>query len=179
MRISPRALLAGSVLLAACSSTVLETRHGSHRRSLAGERTLVVADVAAEFRRATEDAVVRALPGALPAYAMPGSPTSETLNLIPSQWDAVVVLSVAGAHLKFTPALATAAGSAVVTLELDVSVRSPGDFKEVWGERIRRTETFSNVLETEEDATTKRFIASSLAPAAAAEAAKRLAKPPS
>ena len=175
-------LLAGILLLFGCSTTVLETRSGPLHPRLTAGRTVVVADVAAPYRVATEDAVVLKLRGAVAAHTLPGAPAADELSSAGSGWDSVVVVSIADSEVRFTPSVGdegTVPGNLIVRTDLDVSVHAPGDPRELYGQRLRSYRTVNSViafLGHQGDAGKQWLVASSLAPAAAGEAATRLAR---
>jgi hypothetical protein len=176
------AALSASLLLAGCSTTVLETRNGALHQRLTAGKTVVVADVAAPYRGPTENAVVKQLPGAVAAHTLPGAPAADELATAGSGWDSVVVVSIADSEVTFTPSVGdvgTVPGNLIVRADLDVSVHAPGDLRELYGQRLRCYKTVNSViafLGRQGDPEKQRLVASSLAPAAAGKAATRLAR---
>lgn len=168
-------LVAGSLLLAGCTTTVLETRLPSPASQLWGNRTLVVADVAEPWRAATEDAIVRRLPGAVAAHTLRvNSDAADVRSSLFTDagedpeyvWDTLVVVSVAATgktSLGPTTRFAPDTSGWYVHVDLDVSVLRTADWREIYGVKVRSEVGAAGVEDAEQ-----------LAPDAAARAASEL-----
>jgi hypothetical protein len=183
-------LLAGSLLLAGCSSGVLETRLGPPGSHVAGNRTLVVADVAAPYRAPTEDAIAGMLPGAVAAHTVEGLPDLRGALLAGvgrgadlGSWDTIVLAKVVSTsrspvELSSHPIcggdpFGNVYVSTPETIEvvLDVSVARLADATEVWGMKIHLFEVTPALWA---DSAYPLRPADALAPKAATRAARQL-----
>jgi hypothetical protein len=175
-------LFAGALFLVGCTSTVLETRGPLPKGHLRGSRTLVVADVAEPYRAATEDAIVRRIPGAVAASGVPVAPTSDALSSVnPADFDTVVLVRLAKLTVAYWPADPLPDRSPPISktiggLDLDVSVRRVADWTEVWGLRVRLEGNLPGVEYVQPIDEARTAAVSALAPEAAEHAARRLGK---
>jgi hypothetical protein len=169
-------LVAVAILLAGCSTAILETRSGSLQQHLGGGRILVLADVREPLRADTEDAIAVRIPGAVAAHGLPGAPSAVAVDsLSAADWDTVVFVTVADAGVRHTPSLDEIPSNSIVWLDLDLSVRRVADCRELYGLKVRQSEAVPGNISAATDQG-MRFIASPLAPEAAEGAAKRMRK---
>jgi hypothetical protein len=166
-------------LLSGCTTTVLETRRPAPAGQLWGDRTLVVADLDEDYRGATEDAIVRRLPGAVSASALPVDDHAESVwsSLFAGAaddsvfvWDTLVVLSVAHGvrHVRTPEGEVNIDDEGYERIDFRVSVFRTADRREIYGLTIRSTaglggqDTFGRLARYAADRAAKELSASDL-----------------
>jgi hypothetical protein len=183
-------LVAATLLLSACTTTVLETRNHGVAERLTGKRILVFAGVAEPYRGPTEDAIAGMLPGAVAAHTVEGLPNLRGALLAGvwrgadlGSWDTIVLAKVVSTsrspvELSSHPIcggdpFGNVYVSTPETIEvvLDVSVVRLADATEIWGMKIHLFEVTPALWA---DSAYPLRPADTLAPKAATRAARQL-----
>ena len=143
-------LLAGSLFLAGCTTTVLRVQRDTPLKPLWGDRTLVVADVDEWFRTDAEGAIAGRLPGAVAAHTLPDRPDAADVRSslladadddFGDDWDTVVLVSVEDG-LRYDRSLDGDffdSDDGYARIDFRVSVLRTGDRREVYGMTVRST----------------------------------------
>jgi hypothetical protein len=139
-------LLAGSLLLAGCTTTVLEVRRDTPAKPLWGDRTLVVAAVDEWLRAGSEDAIVQRLPGSVAAHTLPDSPDAEDVrsSLLAGReddaaddWDTLILLSIEDGLRYSLDGDVFNDEDGYVRVDVRISVFRTGDRREIYETTIR------------------------------------------